>query len=127
MAKSSKYFSESELKCSHTGRCEMNDAFLAKLDRLRADYGKPLIVTSAYRDETHPVEARKANPGTGPHCTGHAIDLAVSHADAHRLLWLAMLSRSFTGIGIQQKGGRRFIHLDDLSNETHSRPTIWSY
>jgi zinc D-Ala-D-Ala carboxypeptidase len=33
-----------------------------------------------------------------------------------------------TGIGVQQKGGSRFIHLDDLRLEDgFARPNIWSY
>ena len=34
-----------------------------------------------------------------------------------------------TGIGIKQHGphNKRFIHLDNLDNSTHPRPTIWSY
>jgi hypothetical protein len=31
----------------------------------------------------------------------------------------------FTGIGVQQKGSRRFIHLDVLQNPP--RPNVWSY
>lgn len=34
----------------------------------------------------------------------------------------------FTGIGIQQKGGDRYIHLDNLPNAPgQPRPTVWSY
>lgn len=34
----------------------------------------------------------------------------------------------FTGIGINQKGGNRFIHLDDCGPTTgRPRPTMWSY
>jgi hypothetical protein len=38
---------------------------------------------------------------------------------------MALESNLFTGIGIQQKGGARFIHLDDLTGV--GRPTVWSY
>jgi zinc D-Ala-D-Ala carboxypeptidase len=31
----------------------------------------------------------------------------------------------FTGIGVQQKGSGRFIHLDTMEGGT--RPTVWSY
>jgi len=34
----------------------------------------------------------------------------------------------FTGIGINQKGTGRFLHLDLLPNLLlHPRPTVWSY
>jgi hypothetical protein len=48
--------------------------------------------------------------------------VAVEGADAHRLLMLA-LNQGFKGVGIQQKGQGRFIHLD-LTSE-YGR--LWSY
>jgi hypothetical protein len=48
----------------------------------------------------------------------------VNRADAYRLAKLAF-DHGFTGIGINQKGGGRFIHVDDLADAP--RPTIWSY
>ena len=61
------------------------------------------------------------------HTTGKAADIAVSREDAFHLLSLA-LSKGFTGIGVQQKGSGRFIHLDTIENsEGRPRPTVWSY
>lgn len=118
-------FSESEFRCSHTGKCRMHAGFLDRLQKLRTAYGKPLTVTSGYRDETHPIEARKSAPGA--HNTGRAADLAVSRGDAYEVLRLA-LELGFTGIGVAQKGDGRFIHLDDLpAGDGHLRPTVWSY
>jgi uncharacterized protein YcbK (DUF882 family) len=103
----------------------MDELFLSKIDRLREAFGRPLIATSAYRHPTHPVESRKAKPGS--HSSGRAIDLAVSGSEAHKLLTLAMASGDFTGIGVNQKGAARFIHLDDLTEREAVRPTVWSY
>jgi hypothetical protein len=50
-----------------------------------------------------------------------AVDLGVQGAEAVAVLRLA-LGLGFTGIGVQQKGAGRFLHLD-LRRE----PTIWSY
>ena len=58
--------------------------------------------------------------------TGRAADVAVHGVDALRLLQLA-LQCGFTGIGVQQKGGGRFIHLDDISNGYLPRPALWTY
>ena len=62
------------------------------------------------------------------HCgdcnTGKAVDISISRADAVRLLRLALMDGRFTGFGIQQKGAKRFIHLDST---TTNRPMIWSY
>ena len=121
----STYFSMYEFKCSHTGKCEMNPDFIDKLNDLRLAFGKPMRITSGFRDVTHPIEAKKKT--SGAHTTGQAADIAVSREDAFDLLSLA-LTRGFTGIGIQQKGSGRFIHLDTLKNSPERpRPTIWSY
>lgn len=103
----------------------MDSAFMDKLESLRLCYGKPLAVSSAYRDATHPIEAKKAKPGS--HSTGKAVDLLVSGADAYRVIEIA-LRLKFQGIGVNQKGphGQRFIHLDTLDGGAY-RPTIWSY
>ena len=115
-------FSRSELACKHTGKCNMHPDFMERLQKLRTLYGKPMKVSSGYRDPSHPIEANKPLPGF--HTTGRAADIAVQGADAVKLLTLA-LQVGFTGIGIQQKGGGRFIHLDDVVSSF--RPNIWSY
>jgi zinc D-Ala-D-Ala carboxypeptidase len=115
-------FKADEFKCSHCGKNEMKPEFLTKLQALRVTYGKPMRVTSGYRCPQHPIEAKKAAPGA--HASGCAVDIGVEGADAHRLLTLA-LGAGFTGIGVQQKGTGRFIHLDTMT--TGARPTIWSY
>jgi uncharacterized protein YcbK (DUF882 family) len=60
----------------------------------------------------------------GPHTTGRATDFGISHVRALELLRHAV-GMAFTGIGINQKGSGRFIHLDDL--DTVPRPHIWTY
>lgn len=103
----------------------MHSEFMEKLTSLRADWGQPMVVTSAYRCPNHPIEAKKAKPGA--HASGRAVDIAVQGEDAYKLL-CAALGHGFTGIGVNQKGSARFIHLDDLTrDEGWPRPTIWSY
>ena len=115
-------FSANEFNCSHCGKNEMKPDFLQKLQTLRSVYGKPMRVTSGYRCPEHPIEAKKAKPGA--HASGCACDIGIDGPDAHRLLKLAFAG-GFTGIGVQQKGSGRFIHLDTL--EGGLRPTVWSY
>ncbi len=102
----------------------MDIPFLARIDQLREDYGKPLIVTSAYRCPSHNSSVSSTGT-TGPHTTGCAIDFLIAGADAHALLEVAV-EQGFPGIGINQKGDweQRFLHVDDL---TENRPRIWSY
>jgi uncharacterized protein YcbK (DUF882 family) len=121
----SKYFKSDEFVCSHTGKSEMDEEFIFKLNQLRDNFGKPLNISSGYRDPTHPVEAMKK--AAGAHSTGQACDILIERQDAFKLLSLAFLV-GFTGIGVNQKGGARFLHLDTIeSSPARPRPTIWSY
>lgn len=121
-----KYFSEAEMTCSHSGKCEMNPEFMAMLDDLREFYGKPMTITSAYRDITHPIEARKKKPGA--HTYGRAVDVAVSGSEAHAFMQAVFEHGGFKRVGVQQKGTGRFIHLDNMSNgEGFPNPWVYSY
>lgn len=102
----------------------MRPEFMARLQALRTEYGKPMTITSAYRSARHPIEAKKGRPGA--HAMGRAADVAVQGADAVRLVALA-LKHGFTGIGVQQRGAGRYIHLDDVPGDMLPRPAIWSY
>ena len=115
-------FSEAEFKCSHCGKVSMNPDFLRKLQMLRTAFAKPMRITSGYRCPQHPIEAAKSQPGA--HASGCAADVGVQGSDAYELLRLAFHFQ-FTGIGVQQKGGGRFIHLDTLIESP--RPNVWSY
>ncbi len=123
-----KYFTKEEFVCSFTKKCEMDQEFIDKLNKLREDFNKPLTISSGYRDATHPVEAKKRSTSPGAHTTGQACDILVARGDAYKLLALA-ISSGYTGVGINQKGSSsRFIHLDTLDNSAERpRPTIWSY
>ncbi len=121
------YFQPHEFECKcGCGDMTMNPGFVTRLENLRAIYGKPLTVSSGKRCPSH--NAKVSSTGrTGPHTTGYACDFAVDRGDAHKLLECAMALR-FKGIGVQQKGGGRFIHVDDLPDAPgQPRPTVWSY
>ena len=125
MSWESPYFSSEEMKCSHTGLEKMDARFMEMLTELRVAYAKPMRVTSAYRDATHPIEAKKDKPGA--HSTGKAADIAVERGEAYEVLKIA-LEIGFTGIGVAQKGSGRFLHLDICnSDDGMIRPTVWSY
>ena len=120
-----KYFTDDELKCQHCGAEGIDKYFMAKVDNLREELGFPFPVTSGYRCPEHPIEARKRAPGA--HTTGKAVDIGVSGNEAYILIEAAIRD-NFTGIGINQKGDGRFIHLDIIPHSPSSpRPWIWSY
>jgi len=118
-----KHFKRAEFLCKCCQTEAMDDAFVELLDHLRDILAFPMVITSGYRCPAH-NEAVSTTGRVGPHTTGKAADIAVRGAQAHFLLQIA-LELGFKGIGIQQKGPSRFIHLDTVTDG--SRPTVWSY
>jgi uncharacterized protein YcbK (DUF882 family) len=120
-----KYFTEDEMKCKGSGTCEMDPQFMVKLDALRKKFGKPIIITSGYRSYEYNISIGGSK--NSAHVQGKAADIAVSHADAYKIVGIA-IELGFTGIGVSQKGSGRFIHVDTADNTTKQpRPHIWSY
>ena len=121
----SQYFTKDELMCKcGCEQAPMWKKFLARLDALRWRYNQPIVLSSAYRCPDH--NAKVSSTGrTGPHTTGKAVDIQCMGHNAHRILVLAV-ELGFNGIGVSQKGGGRFIHIDDL-DDNGTRPWVWSY
>jgi uncharacterized protein YcbK (DUF882 family) len=97
--------------------------FLLSLQQLREELGFALPVTSGYRCEQHPAETSKNT--TGAHPQGKAVDIRTYDMRAYLIIEKAMVI-GFNGIGISQKGPRRFVHLDK-NTEGLPRPMLWSY
>jgi uncharacterized protein YcbK (DUF882 family) len=125
-----RYFTLDEFRCKGSACCGgaayMHPGFIQALDDLRHEFGKPLFITSGYRCPQH--NQRVSSTGAnGPHTTGKAADIGVRGKDALHLVGLAV-KHGFTGVGVQQKGSGRFIHLDMLDNAPgQPRPWLWSY
>lgn len=115
-------FSEQEFLCQETGTLSVDEDFLDRLQALRTEFGRPMVITSGYRSPEHSVEARKPTPGR--HSSGIAVDVRARAADAWDLVELAV-KFGFYGIGVSQREGRpRFVHLD---TRPYSERAIWSY
>lgn len=112
-----RYFNLSEFDCKHTGENMMNKDFLLKLDELRHLCGFPFIINSGYRHPSHPIEAKKAVPGT--HAQGIASDIRAITGNQKYILIREAYNLEFTGIGIAET----FVHLDIRKTV----PTIWLY
>lgn len=118
-------FSEDEFRCRHTGRCEMDAEFMDLLQKIRTSYGKPMRISSGYRDPTHPIEAAKGGLSRGEHTLGRCCDVAIEGFEAVVLLQYA-LAHGITRVGVQQKGAGRFLHLG-IGGPGLANPWIWSY
>lgn len=118
-----KYFTDDELHCP-CGKCDggkMDDKFMAKLIALRDELAFPFPVTSAYRCEEY--NRKVGGVKRSYHLLGRAVDIAVVHEQAYRIIEYAK-QYGFRGIGINQKGDHRFIHLDD---RTQHDVTLFTY
>lgn len=118
------YFTNEELVCPCCGVNKFSAVTLGKFNKLRESVGEPLVMSSGYRCPAY----NKKIGATDTHETGHAGDLEVSHRTAYLVNKYAVVV-GFTGIGISQKGNKRFMHLDDLDEllPERPRPHIWSY
>lgn len=112
-----KYFTRDEFKCQYTGKNEISDDLIHKLDQLREACGFPFKINSGYRDKTHPIEAKKKEPGT--HARGIAADIAVRDGVQRRKLVEEALKLGFNGVGVANS----FIHVD-IRKDT---PVLWLY
>ena len=128
----SKHFSRDELKCSFAPNAPvlMDSLFMAALEELRVEWGKPMHLSSAFRTPEHPRERTKPIkydhlgnplPKGGMHARGRAVDVLIAGSDAVAFLRLAL--KYFSGVCLSQKSdwNQRFIHLDD------GKQRIWTY
>lgn len=115
-----KHFTREELQCKcGCGKMETPTPFILRLEHLRVTVGFPLPISSGYRCPDHNDKVSSTGRD-GPH-TRAAVDIAVQGQEAYLLL-AAAIRQGFVGVGVQQKGSGRFIHLDDRTS-----PAIWSY
>jgi len=116
-------FTHDEFACKcGCGRNEMRPEVVDVAQELRDLVGFALPVSSGYRCDNHPVERRKSRPGM--HALGLAVDFAVSHQQARILLEAALQHEKVTGIGVNQKGDGRFVHIDIGPDRKN---LIWTY
>ena len=115
-----RYFNLNEFACSCCDAVHMDEDFLEKLDSLRHLCGFPFHVTSGYRCKKHNTKIGGAPSSS--HLDGKAADIALSREQALKVVEVAR-QMGFKGIGVQQKGKGRFIHLDDREGPVR----FWSY
>lgn len=114
-------FSASEFACKHTGQNDMKHEFMEVLQRVRADFGRPMKITSGYRHWTHPVEARKGHT-TGEHTRGTCCDVACTDGRERFDLVNLALKHGITRIGI----AKNFVHLG-IGGPGLPVRVIWEY
>ena len=120
------FFRPKELACKcGCGTSGFDLDFLATLNTIREECGFSFPLSSAYRCPQHPIEARKKSPGS--HSSGKAVDVLCNGEKALEVISVAQ-KHGIKRIGVQQKGGGRFIHLDGCTeDEGFTVPAFWSY
>ena len=100
-------FSPAEIACRDTGKLLVNEPALDKLQALRDQLGKPLIIRSAYRSPEH----NRAVGGAprSKHMEGTAFDIAMSNHDPV-VFEAAAREVGFLGFGFYPRSG--FMHVD---------------
>ena len=131
-----KYFKRSEFVCScGCARADMHEDFVMTLERIREKLGQPMIISSAFRCENHPItkaKIEKGAPNGGAHHLGMAVDAHSAGTAAMNIIALALDEKTINGIGVSQKGpwNSRFVHIDCVPLDNSygiTRAALWSY
>ncbi|HAT5918720.1 TPA: peptidase M15 [Legionella pneumophila] len=120
-------FSRDELKCKHTGECNMHPDMMRILQSIRDELERPIFISSGYRSVKHPVEQEKDKPGE--HTYGMAVDILCHGERAIKILELA-INHGIRRIGVHQKGNAngRFIHIGIADRFMLEFPAaLWTY
>ena len=125
------HFSAAEMASRRDGSLRIDPAFLDWLEEVRAEFGRPMPVSSGYRTPKQ-QEVLPGHKRTGAHVAGQAVDVLVSGARARELVDIA-IRHGVLGLGIAQAPTvpkqSRYLHLDRWSARLGSGrfPAIWSY
>lgn len=115
--KMTKHFKKEEFDCPCCKRNNISPRLVAKIDQIREEIGKPIIVTSGYRCKKHNKEIGGAI--SSKHLIGMAVDITTKDIQKDRFLiieWAIILG--IKGIGISKV----FIHLD-----IRTQKEMWLY
>lgn len=116
-----KYFSYNEFDSPDeegSGR-NMDYDLLNMIDKARELYGKPIVVTSGFRTESH--NKKVGGVSSSSHLKGLAIDVACVRSKDRFEMLTALMEVGFNRIGV----GSTFIHVDIDKNK--SQNVIWTY
>ena len=107
----SKYFKKIEYN--------MNEDFLAKLDKAREFANIPFIINSAYRSPEQ--NARVGGKPNSSHLRGLAVDIRANDSSTRYIVLNALIKVGFNRIGVASS----FIHVDDDKEKANN--VIWTY
>ena len=104
----SEHFSKHEFACRHCGKLMTNPKLIEALEKLRAEVGVPLYVTSGYRCPVY--NRRVGGEKNSQHQLGNAADVKALQIPLRTLYEKAEGLAEFGGIGLYPEAG--FVHVD---------------
>lgn len=108
---------EWECKCGCNQPHQMQPHTMLMVQKIRNDWGHPLVLSSAWRCENHPSEIKKDKPGQ--HYKGTAVDIRVTSGSMAYAIIKMGLELGATGFAY----GNGFVHLDWRDGI----PVTWRY
>jgi uncharacterized protein YcbK (DUF882 family) len=118
--KLSPYFSSREFENSTDKEFFIDPELIAKLDKVRAEFGESITITSGYRSPAH--NAKVGGAPTSTHCNGKGADIRPSVSSKEKLDKLYLIcEKYFEAVGDGRKKG--FIHVDTRTGKNRR----WSY
>lgn len=110
------FFSPYEMRCHATERLKVGITFMNRLQHIRVNYGKPIVVVSGYRTPDHNAEVTGNGSRSGAHTFGRAVDIVPDGgvADVPLILQLAW-TFGMTRCGMMISRDRWKFHLDDMT------------
>lgn len=124
------HFSAAEMASRRDGSLRIDPDFLDWLEVVRAEFGRPMPVSSGYR--TAEQQQQLSGRPEGAHPAGQAADILVCGNRARQLVDVA-IRHGVLGLGICQAPtvpmAARYIHLDRWAARLEPGwfPAIWSY
>ena len=105
--KVSENFYKDEFACPHCGVADIDSGLVQKLQVLRTEIGRSLIINSGYRCQEHNDKIPHSSKNSS-HIKGLAVDLSCTNGpDRYELIALCM--KSFKRMGVYAGG---WVHVD---------------
>lgn len=102
-------FSPQEIACRGSGKLKIKIEAMERLQALRVQLDRPMIINSAYRSPAHNKKIGGAPKSR--HVEGDAFDVSQLNHDPHVFQQLAEQA-GFTGFGFYPPNKGNFIHID---------------
>ena len=115
-----RYFKPREVACPHCLVERMDLNFMKRLDDAREQFGRPIIVTSGYRCETHNQSEEVGGSPTSAHLKGLALDVSDKKDPVYR----GALIEACQLAGLRQFEVSRDGHLHIMADSNKPSPFL---